>query len=282
MNEKGLGERLQKARRDAGLTQQQLCDKAGLSYSTLAKIERGAIKAPSIFTIQSIANVLQTPLDVLVGAGGNKQALGAKKRSKSGLRFVYFDVNGCLVRFFHRAFTKLAEDTNVSADIIETAFWHDNDAVCRGEMPLAEFNRHLAKKLGLPSLDWQAYYAAAVEPIPEMRELVKWAVEHYQVGLLTNMMPGFLDVLRREGLVPDAAYAAVIDSSEVHAIKPEAKIFELAQAQTHCQPEEVLFVDDSRPNLMAAEKFGWRVLWFDDYSPEDSVARVRDALEPEA
>jgi len=45
-DEKALGQRLQKARQNAGLTQQELCQKAGLSYSTLAKIERGAIKAP--------------------------------------------------------------------------------------------------------------------------------------------------------------------------------------------------------------------------------------------
>ena len=45
MNEKGLGHRLQQARQAAGLTQQALCQKAGLSYSTLTKIERGAIKS---------------------------------------------------------------------------------------------------------------------------------------------------------------------------------------------------------------------------------------------
>ena len=33
-----LGKSLQKARQAKGLTQQQLCQKAGLSYSTLAKI----------------------------------------------------------------------------------------------------------------------------------------------------------------------------------------------------------------------------------------------------
>ncbi len=49
MQEKGLGLQLQAARRRCGFTQQQLCQKSGLSYSTLAKIERGAIKSPSIF-----------------------------------------------------------------------------------------------------------------------------------------------------------------------------------------------------------------------------------------
>ena len=46
------------------------------------------------------------------------------------------------------------------------------------------------------------------------------------------------------------------------------------------RPVEILLVDDSRVNLMAAEKHGWHVLWFDDYRPDESSKRVRDALEP--
>src|SRR5689334_18732204 len=132
MDEVGLGRGLQNARKKAGLTQQDLCHKAGLSYSTLAKIERGAIKSPSIFTIQSIAAALGVSLNELMGDHGPTVVATKKYRSKSGIRFVYFDINGCLVRFFHRAFTQLAADTGASADIIETTFWHYNDAVCRG------------------------------------------------------------------------------------------------------------------------------------------------------
>ena len=61
-DEERLGKRLQTARQAAGMTQQVLCQRANLSYSTLTKIERGAIKSPSIFTIQSIANVLGVSL----------------------------------------------------------------------------------------------------------------------------------------------------------------------------------------------------------------------------
>lgn len=277
INEKGLGKRLQQARQAAKLTQQELCHQAGLSYSTLAKIERGAIKAPSIFTIQQIAAVLSIPLDELVGAPA--PPVERKKRSKTGIRFVYFDINGCLVRFFHRAFTKIAKDTGAPADIIETAFWHYNDAACRGEMTMSEFNQALAKKLGVGTLDWQAYYMTAIDPIEEMHRLLTWASDYYHIGLLSNIMPGFIEVMRQQKLIPDLAYSATIDSSKVGAIKPEAKIYQIAQEKTGCEPGEVLFVDDSRTNLMAAERLGWHVLWFDDYRPAESAQRVRSALE---
>ena len=282
MDEVGLGKVLQRARQRAGLTQQELCQQSGLSYSTLAKIERGAIKSPSIFTIQSIAEALGTSLNELLGdlaPAGSHAAKAAKKQSKSGVRFVYFDINDCMVRFFHRAFTKLAEDTGVASNLIETTFWHYNDAVCRGEMSLADFNSSLAERLNIPEVDWQTYYLEAVDPIEEIREVAAWAGQHFRIGLLSNIMPGFIDEMIARDLLPALNYDVIIDSSQVGAIKPEAEIYEIAATRAGVEPSEILLVDDSRTNLMAAERCGWNVLWFDDYRPDESVARIRQALE---
>lgn len=276
MDEKSLGKHLQDARVEAGYTQQELCQKAGISYSTLAKIERGAIKSPSVFTIQRLAEVLNTSLDQLMGSFG--PALPQKGRSKSGVTFVYFDINGCLVQFFHHAFTELANETNIPADQIESTFWHYNDAVCRGEMPLDEFNRIMAEQFH-HMVDWKSYYMRAVTPIVEMHELVLWASKHYKVGLLSNIMPGFISDMMASGLLPNIQYDSIIDSSEVRAIKPEPQIYQIAQERAMVGSEEILFIDDSRTNIMAASQLGWKVLWFDDFRPEESVSRVRQALE---
>lgn len=283
MDEKGLGQRIQEARRAAGLTQQSLCQKANISYSTLAKIERGAIKSPSIFTIQSLAVSLGSTLDNLMGmevvAVSNPTA---KRSSKNGIKFVYFDVNGCLVHFFQRAFTCLARETGISSDAIETYFWHYNDAACRGDISMDEFNREFAKCLKVSSIDLKDYYIGAVEAVPGMDVLVRWTAEHYRVGLLTNIMPGFLDELMGRGLIPDVPYDVIIDSSVVKAIKPEPLIFDIATQRSGVKPSEILLVDDSRPNLMTADKAGWHVLWCDDYHPEETADRAREALELES
>jgi FMN phosphatase YigB (HAD superfamily)/DNA-binding XRE family transcriptional regulator len=278
--EKALADALQSARKAAGLTQQELCHKAGISYSTLAKIERGAIKAPSVFTIHQIAYVLGITLDELVGDALPAPAVDSKRVSKSGVRFVFFDVNGCLVRFYHRAFTQIAIDSGKQADVIETTFWHYNDAVCRGELQINEYNQILGEQFGLSEFDWRTYYLAAIEPIKEMHELLTWASSVYHVGLMTNIMPGQVKSMIDKGFIPNLPYAAIIDSSEVHAIKPEPEIYQLATEKTGVEPAQILLVDDSRSNVMAAEKAGWKVLWFDDYRTEESVARVHQALEP--
>lgn len=280
LDEKSLGKRLQAARQAAGLTQQNLCQRANLSYSTLAKIERGAIKSPSIFTVQTIAIALGVSLDTLLGVPHSGRPALPKQVSKSGVRFVFFDVNGCLVRFFHQAFTKLAHESGEPPDMVESAYWHSNDEVCRGAMTLHEFNRAFAKSLHIPSVNWKEEYLQAVEPIGASQELVEWASKHYSIGLLTNIMPGFLDEMRKRKLLPDIPYDVIIDSSQVGAIKPEKKIYQVAAEKANVKPEEILLIDDSRTNLMAAEHLGWHVLWFDDYRTKESIARIKKALEP--
>jgi FMN phosphatase YigB (HAD superfamily) len=282
MDEKGLGQRLQQMRKTAGLTQQELCQKADLSYSTLAKIERGAIKSPSIFTIQNVAAALGVGLDALVGTTASLPLATAlpKLTASNGVRYVFFDINGCLVRFFHAAFARLAADTQARPDAVENVFWHYNDAVCRGEMSIEDFNKAVAERLQVPHVDWQEYYLSSVEPIEDMHELVSWVADHYYVGLVSNIMPGFIDGLKQRQLLPAVKFDTIVDSSVVGAIKPEREIYEYAASKAGVAPHEILLVDDDRPNLMAAERMGWQVLWFDDYRPSDSIERIKDILTP--
>ncbi len=273
-----LGKRIQLLRRAAGLTQQQLCNEANISYSTLTKIERGAIKTPSIFTVSAIASAIGVSLDQLVGSTKIIDQERHLTVSDSGVRFVYFDVNGCLVRFYQRAFTMIAEEYDIPADVIETAYWHYNDQVCKGTISLAEFNSMLAKKIGIDQINWRSYYLEATESVPETQELVRWVYQYYKVGLLTNIMPGLLVAMRKSGQVPDLDYDSVIDSSEIGLIKPDPKIFKIAEQRAQVKPQEILLIDDTRNNLTAAENAGWHVLWFDYANPEESVEQVRQTL----
>jgi len=279
MDEKTLAKRLQLARRRAGLTQQELCHKASLSYSTLAKIERGAIKTPSVFTIAAIAEATQTPMEELLGLK-SKIAVSTepKKTSKTGVKFVYFDINGVLLHFFERVYAQIARDADKPSDVVETIFWRYHGAINRGIMSMREFNAKLAKEYEIKDFDWQKYYLANVEQTPGTDKLIKWVATHYEVGILTNSMPGTVDDLKAGGFIPDIPYTAVADSSKIGAIKPERRIYEAATQLASVKPKEILLVDNERPNLTAADHQGWQVLWFDDYHPEESIARIKKVL----
>jgi putative hydrolase of the HAD superfamily len=279
MDEKKLGRIVQDARRARGMTQQVLCQKSGLSYSTLAKIERGAIKSPSIFTIQTIANILGMSLDDLMADVPVKRQMRMKKVSRSGVKFVYFDMNGCLVRSGSRAAAVLAQESGVGADVIETTFWQYNDDVCRGDVTVAELNETLSAKLGM-EVDWLKFYLAAVEATPGVSELIHWVAANYRIGILTNTMPDLVSPMRANGTLPAVDYDVIIDSSEVRAIKPDPRIFEIAVERAGVSPNEILLVDDDRPNLVAAGKMGWHTMSFDAFHPEESILSVSTALDP--
>jgi FMN phosphatase YigB (HAD superfamily)/lambda repressor-like predicted transcriptional regulator len=289
--EKQLGRVVQVARKEAGLTQQALCQKSGLSYSTLAKIERGAIKAPSVFTIQHIARTLGISLDqllaevpgkrlpVAVPAGNDAGVSTTKKVSRNGVKFVYFDMNGCLVRGFEQAFTALAEDAGVTPDVVESIFWQYNDQVNRGDMSIDDLNTILAERLNI-MVDWYRYYLNAVEATPGMDELAQWVTENYHAGILTNTMPGLVESMQRSTTLPAVFFDVIIDSSQVHALKPEAQMYAIAAEQAGVEPHEILLIDDDVPNLAAAGRAGWQTISFDPYTPEESIVHVSTALQP--
>lgn len=273
-----MGQRLQSARQAAGLTQQELCQRANLSFSTLTKIERGAIKSPSILTVAAIASAINISLDELVGTGA---ADGRKlRKTKSGVSFIFFDVNGTLVHYYQQAFSSVANDFGLQLDAVETAFWHFNDEVCAGSLSVSDFNKKFAERIGVDQIDWIPYYLEAVKPINQMHEVIIWAADNYRVGLLTNIMPTVLSALREAGKIPDIAYDAIVDSSAVGVIKPDPHIYKIAQERAGVPAEEILLVDDSRPNLTPAEKQGWHVLSFDDANADSSADRIRQNIEP--
>lgn len=58
-----IGEIIQEMRKIKDMTQEELALKAGVSYTTLIKIERGSVKNPTIKTIQKLAIALDLSVD---------------------------------------------------------------------------------------------------------------------------------------------------------------------------------------------------------------------------
>jgi transcriptional regulator with XRE-family HTH domain len=60
-----LAQNIKKLRKQRKLSQEELSKKAGVTYSTLIKLESGVNKNPTIKTIQQIAAALEVTLDEL-------------------------------------------------------------------------------------------------------------------------------------------------------------------------------------------------------------------------
>ena len=62
-----LSKNIKQLRKKHNLSQEQLAQKAGITYSTLIKIESGVNNNPTLETLRKISNVFKIKIDELVG-----------------------------------------------------------------------------------------------------------------------------------------------------------------------------------------------------------------------
>lgn len=61
-----IGSKIRAARLAAGMTQKELGDKSGYTFSTISRIEKGEIDLP-ISKVKTFSNVLRVPVDYIIG-----------------------------------------------------------------------------------------------------------------------------------------------------------------------------------------------------------------------
>ena len=68
-----LGKRIQALRERRGMTVQELADRAGTTYQSIWRIERGAQRDPSVALMRGIARALGVGVDHLVNMFGKHE-----------------------------------------------------------------------------------------------------------------------------------------------------------------------------------------------------------------
>lgn len=61
-----LAQNIKKLRKQKKLSQEELAKKAGITYSTLIKIESGANKNPTLDTLKKITSALNIKIDEII------------------------------------------------------------------------------------------------------------------------------------------------------------------------------------------------------------------------
>lgn len=162
--------------------------------------------------------------------------------------------------------------------------------------------KHFKKIFGIGEIYWEKHYQPALdsgktfpnskipydkilhEIVRNFRQnrsiwpVIKTAQNYLKIGLLTNMYPGMLEMIKVHILLPPIKFSIVINSSVEKVAKPEADIFEIAQRHTGLRADEILFIDDTKNNLEVAKKIGWQTFWYDPSDYNKSSKRLKDYL----
>jgi FMN phosphatase YigB (HAD superfamily) len=92
------------------------------------------------------------------------------------------------------------------------------------------------------------------------------------------MYPGMFKAIKSRSLLPNINWEVVVDSSLEGFAKPQPEIYLLAQERIGLKPENILFIDNSEKNIMAAKKIGWKTMLYDPLQPSQSNEKIRQAL----
>lgn len=265
---------LKARRKNQGMTQKQLAKVSGVSYSTLTKLEQGAIESPSITLVSDLASALGCGMQDLVVAERMELA------PNENIEFIYFDVGGVLVRNIDVSLHNFAEAIHRSDHAVKAIFHEYGEVGARGNMTVEELKILMLLRLNvsLNSESRDAVLAHAwiddMTPILAGHQLAKDVSQHHKVGLLTNVFRGYYPDFFHRGLVPNLKYKAVVKSCDVGFVKPEPAMYDVATQAARTEPDKILLIDDSKVNVKAARDFGWHAQHFDEHQPQESVNRI--------
>lgn len=128
-----------------------------------------------------------------------------------------------------------------------------------------EFGLHIPDSYSL--LD---AFVRRFEPNPSIRPVVDVMKAALPVGLLTNMYVGMFAAIQKRGILPNVQWDVVVDSTVERCQKPDAKIFEIAEAKAGVPCKDILFVENGAGHVAAAKALGWQTFLYDPSKPEQS------------
>lgn len=106
-----------------------------------------------------------------------------------------------------------------------------------------------------------------------------------KLAILSNELDLFYGKDFRARLSLMSEFDVVIDATYTGILKPDGRAYELCLNELRLAPEQCVFVDDQKRNVVGAEKVGLRTVHFDVLNPAQSYAsalRLLGVAEPSA
>ncbi|MBR5409839.1 MAG: HAD family hydrolase [Clostridia bacterium] len=173
------------------------------------------------------------------------------------------------VLFFDIGYTLVNEDAVWAARCREQA---DAEEAKRLRLTADDICREigLASAAGLPQyrtvldkygIKTAAPYRLELETLYEDAPgVLETLAKRYALGVIANQARGLAERLESFGILPYFKY--VISSSDVHASKPDPRIFKYALKAARCRPEEACMIGDRIDNDVApAKAVGMKTVW---------------------
>lgn len=155
-----------------------------------------------------------------------------------------------------------------------------DDSICRGKINPQELWNRIKHDSGYSGkdIDFVPFWVSHFQPNLSVHKLIKDVSKNHAVGLITNIYPGVFQKAIDAGDIPNLPYAFVLKSCDTGFIKPEEKIYELAEQMSGQKPSDILLIDDSPRFITPAQERGWKTYNFNTNNPDVSVSSLRNGF----
>ncbi len=174
-------------------------------------------------------------------------------------RLLLFDLGNVLVQFLPERFARtLRLDSLDVRNTYEGPARDITNQFERGNYTIDEYFGRLGElfngRFDVGKLK-EAFGSVLTDPVPGMEEIVRKTVQAVPCAVVSNTNDyHFNDVLPR---VPALTYLPKrYLSYQIRAIKPSPEFYQYVIRNEKVSPGEMLFIDDVRANIEAAERFG--------------------------
>lgn len=199
------------------------------------------------------------------------------------ITFVYFDVGGVLIRDFSasskwKELQKVIGVTPKNEALFNEVWMSHRNRICV-DFDVDDMIDELNTKVGLAIPKNYSLLNAFVKRFEKNEAIwdtVSEIRKHVRIGLLTNMYPRMLDLIKEKGILPSVPFDVIMDSSIVKLQKPDAAFFMKAKQEAGVENAELLFIDNQEKHVNAAKQLGWRTFHYDSADYEGSSRRLLD------
>jgi len=198
------------------------------------------------------------------------------------IQAIYFDIGGVLVRTTDRApRAALALRLGMTYEALDDlVFGGENGSRAqRGEITTEQHWAYVCQQVRWPLQDWRAlqseFFAGDlldVGLVARIREYHK----RYKTAIISNAFDDLRAAIDTRWRFADA-FDAILVSAELHLMKPDPRIFQIALQTLAVPAAQAIFVDDFAHNVAAAQALGMQAIQF--RSTEQALAELDALLE---
>ncbi len=179
------------------------------------------------------------------------------------IRCIVFDVGNVLVnngRFPQSLIANLAELLAIRSQPLLSRYQNLLPKLEANQSPIsALLNQKVSPKLK------KLYQKAAQKTFTLNEEAFKLAIrlkKHYQVGIISNVDQNLAEIPLHQRVYSHFDPRLVVLSYKVGSRKPQPKIYHLFLKKSGCQAQNIIFIDNTLENVVAAKKLGMKGIVF--------------------